>query len=92
MIGWFVLLWAPARYKLFDERGKVPVFELLHLVRDIFGAVILLHGAAGLKYRIAFIIVFIDIVDGDARFSVSRGSDRPVNVHSVHAFASVFGQ
>ena len=65
-------------------------FELVDFLGDLFGGFGALEFCGGLEDGVAFVVVFVDVVDGDACFGVFVLVDGAVDVVAVHAFAAVF--
>ncbi len=68
------------------------VFELEDALGECFDCVVGIDGAVGLKYNVAVVVVFIDAVDGDARFRFTGGQYGLVYPDAVHALSAELGQ
>ena len=68
------------------------MFEGLYLSRYVLRCIGRQHGAARLKNNLAFVVVFVYVMDGDPRFGFSGGYYGFVNKVAIHAFAPKFGQ
>lgn len=94
-LGVWELVWELAVWvvEVFFDRGWVVlVFEGEYAFGQGFGAVVGENGAMGLEQVVAVVVMFIDPVNGDAGFGFPGGQYGCVDVNSVHALSTIFGQ
>lgn len=78
--------------ELLDDEGVVGVLEVVDAGGEGVGGVGGEDGAGGLEDDVAGVVLFVDVVDGDAGGGVAVVKDGLVDVVAVHAFAAVAGE
>ena len=78
--------------ELLDDEGVVGVLEGVDAGGEGVGGVAGEDGAGGLEDDVAGVVLFVDVVDGDAGGGVAGVEDGLVDVVAVHAFAAVAGE
>jgi hypothetical protein len=72
--------------------GKKAVFQFLDFAGDVCRAIVRGNRAVGLEDDGSFVVVFVDVVDGDAGFAFRCSANGFMYPHAVHPLSPVQGE